>query len=109
MYDETPSIWIEPVIVTRKLSERVLRSDFMIENDGVIRDTVEGMIGAKAGLGPGMKIVAVNGRRFSADGWHDAIREAKTNSSPIEVIVENTEYFRVVKLDYHEGEEYPPW
>jgi predicted metalloprotease with PDZ domain len=76
-------------------------------SDGTIRDTVEGMIAAKAGLGPGMKIVAVNGRKFSADGWHDAIHAAKTSSSPIELIVENTDYFRVVKLDYHGGEKYP--
>jgi predicted metalloprotease with PDZ domain len=76
-------------------------------NDGAIRDTVEGMIAAKAGIGPGMKIVAVNGRGFSPDAWHDAIRAAKTSPSPIELIVENTDYFRVVKLDYHGGEKYP--
>ena len=76
-------------------------------SDGVIRDTVEGMVAAKAGLGPGMKVVAVNGRRFSAEVWHDAIRAAKTNRAPIELIVENTEYFRVIKLDYHDGEKYP--
>jgi predicted metalloprotease with PDZ domain len=76
-------------------------------SDGVIRDTVEGMVAAKAGLGPGMKVVAVNGRRFSAEVWHDAIRAAKTSTSPIELIVENTDYFRVVKLDYHDGEKYP--
>jgi len=71
--------------------------------EGVIRDTVEGMVAAKAGIGPGMKIVAVNGRRFSSDAWHDAIHAAKT----IELIVENTDYFRIVKLDYHGGEKYP--
>jgi predicted metalloprotease with PDZ domain len=76
-------------------------------NDGVIRDTVEGMIAAKAGIGPGMKIVAVNGRRLSAEVWRDAIRAAKTSPSPIELIVENTDYFRVVKLDYHGGQKYP--
>jgi predicted metalloprotease with PDZ domain len=75
--------------------------------DGVVRDTVEGMPAAKAGIGPGMKIVAVNGRRFSADAWHDAIRAAKTSTASIELIVENTDYFRVVKLDYHGGEKYP--
>jgi predicted metalloprotease with PDZ domain len=75
--------------------------------DGLVRDTVEGMIAAKAGIGPGMKIVAVNGRRFSVDVWHDAIHAAKTGASPIEVIVENADYFRVVKLDYHGGEKYP--
>jgi predicted metalloprotease with PDZ domain len=76
-------------------------------NDGVIRDTVEGMTAAKAGIGPGMKIVAVNGRRISAEVWRDAIRAAKTSPSPIELIVENTDYFRVVKLDYHGGQKYP--
>ncbi len=76
-------------------------------SDGEIRDTVEGMVAAKAGIGPGMKIVAVNGRRFSPDAWHDAIHAAKTSPSPIELIVENTDYFRVVKLDYHGGEKYP--
>ena len=76
-------------------------------SDGAVRDTVEGMVAAKAGIGPGMKIVAVNGRKFTADTWHDAIRTAKTSPSPIELIVENTDYFRVVKLDYHDGEKYP--
>jgi predicted metalloprotease with PDZ domain len=76
-------------------------------SDGVIRDTVEGMLAAKAGIGPGMKIVAVNGRRISAEVWRDALRAAKISPSPIELIVENTDYFRVVKLDYHGGEKYP--
>jgi predicted metalloprotease with PDZ domain len=76
-------------------------------SDGVVRDTIEGMPAARAGIGPGMKIIAVNGRKFSPDIWHDAIRAAKTNPTPIELIVDNTDYFRVIKLDYHEGEKYP--
>ena len=62
---------------------------------------------AKAGIGPGMKIVAVNGRRFSADILHDAIKGAKGGNQPIELLVENTDYFKTYKLDYHEGEKYP--
>ena len=54
-----------------------------------------------------MKIVAINGRRFSPEVWHDAIKAAKTSPEPIELIVENTDYFRTVKLDYHDGEKYP--
>ena len=76
-------------------------------SDGLIRDTVEGMIAAKSGLGPGMKIIAVNGRRFSPQVWHDAIRAAKASPAPLELIVENTDFFRIVKLDYHGGEQYP--
>jgi predicted metalloprotease with PDZ domain len=79
----------------------------LVNADGAVRDTIEGMTAAKAGIGPGMKILAVNGRAFTPDIWHDAIRAAKTSTSPIELIVENTDYFRVIKLDYHGGEKYP--
>jgi predicted metalloprotease with PDZ domain len=78
-----------------------------LKDNGGVRDTVEGMIGAKAGIGPGMTIVAVNGHKFSSDAWHDAIAAAKTGSTPIELIVENSDYFRTIKLDYHDGEKYP--
>jgi predicted metalloprotease with PDZ domain len=106
-YDEIPS----DLARAENRDDKSLNAHYTVGliagSDGVIKDTVEGMIAAKAGIGPGMKIIAVNGRKFSTDVWHDAIRAAKTAPSPIELIVENTEYFRVVKLDYHGGEKYP--
>ncbi len=78
-----------------------------LREDGGVIDTIEGMMAAKAGIGPGMKIVAVNGRRFSGDVLHDAIKAAKGGTDPIELMVENTDYFKTFKLNYHEGEKYP--
>jgi len=78
-----------------------------LRDDGGIIDTVEGMMAAKAGIGPGMRVVAVNGRRFSAEVLHDAIKAAKGGHDSIELLVENTDYFRTFKLDYHDGEQYP--
>jgi predicted metalloprotease with PDZ domain len=79
----------------------------LMRDDGTIMDTVENMVAAKAGIGPGMKIIAVNGRRFSEEAWRDALRSGKTSKDPLELIVENTAYYRTFKLDYHEGEKYP--
>jgi predicted metalloprotease with PDZ domain len=106
-YDEVPSELDRAGDSDGKSIHARYSVGLLANNDGVIRDTVEGMVAAKAGIGPGMKIVAVNGRRFSVDVWHDAIQAAKTSPSPIELIVENTDYFRVLKLDYHGGEKYP--
>jgi len=106
MYDENPSDLDRAGDREDKINAHYSVGLF-VGSDGTIRDTVEGMIAAKAGIGPGMKILAVNGRRFSPEVWHDAIRAAKTSPSPIELILENTEYFRVVKLDYHGGEKFP--
>ena len=70
-------------------------------------DTVEGMLAAKAGIGPGMKVVAVNGQRFTADRLSDALKAGKRQLDPLELLVENTDYYKIYKLDYHDGEKYP--
>lgn len=78
-----------------------------LREDGSIIDTIEGGPAAKAGIGPGMKVIAVNGRRFNDDVFRDALHDAKTSTDPIELIVENTDYFKTYKVDYHGGERYP--
>ena len=54
-----------------------------------------------------MKLVAVNGRRWSPDGLREAIKAAKNSKEPIELLIENDEYYRTYALDYHGGERYP--
>ena len=54
-----------------------------------------------------MKIVAVNGRHFSSDVFRDALRQGKSTNSPLDLLIENTEYYKTFKLDYHGGEKYP--
>jgi hypothetical protein len=65
------------------------------------------MLAAKAGIGPGMKLIAVNGRRFSTEVLHDALKTGKASSLPLELLVENTDYYKTYELDYHGGEKYP--
>ena len=54
-----------------------------------------------------MKLVAVNGRKFSKEVLGDALRAGKNSSAPLELLVENTEYYKTYKLDYHDGEKFP--
>jgi predicted metalloprotease with PDZ domain len=75
--------------------------------DQTIQDVLMGSPAYNAGLGPGMKIVAVNGRQATDDLLRQAIRDAKDNGPDVELIVENTGYFKVVKIAYHDGERYP--
>jgi predicted metalloprotease with PDZ domain len=78
-----------------------------VTTDGRIDDVLVGSPADKAKLGPGMQIVAVNGRQFSGALLSDAIRDAKGNSDPIALIVVNTGTYRVLALDYHDGLKYP--
>ncbi len=76
-------------------------------SDNTISDVLIGSPAYAAGLGPDMRIVAVNGRRASDELLRQAIRDAKGKGPAIELIIENSGYFRTVKIDYHEGEKYP--
>jgi predicted metalloprotease with PDZ domain len=107
VYNETPS----ELIKVRKRELKEVNAEYsiglLLDESGNVLDTVEGMPAAKAGIGPGMKVAAVNGKRFSSDVLNDALRAAKNNSEPIELLIENTEYFKTYKVDYHGGEQYP--
>jgi predicted metalloprotease with PDZ domain len=61
----------------------------------------------QAGIITGMTIVAVNGRKYSPEVLHDAVKAAKGNTTPIQLLVENSEYYRTYAVDYHEGDRYP--
>jgi predicted metalloprotease with PDZ domain len=74
--------------------------------EGNVVDVSPDMPAAKAGIGPGMKITAVNGRQFTPDVLRDAIHNAK-NSGSLELLVLNGKRFSTYKLDYRDGEKYP--
>jgi predicted metalloprotease with PDZ domain len=78
-----------------------------LDSKGKITDSVKGMAAEKAGLAPGMRVVAVNGREYSADVLRAAIKAAKGTSEPIELLIENGEFYKTYKVDYHEGLKYP--
>jgi predicted metalloprotease with PDZ domain len=74
---------------------------------GTVSDVLKGGVADKAGFGPGMKIIAVNGRGYTPDVLRAAIHDATGSGPSIELIVENTEFYKVIRLDYHGGERYP--
>ncbi len=74
---------------------------------GMISDVLVGGPADKAGLGPGMRIVAVNSRAFTPDLLRQAVRQAKGTGPAVELILENTGYYKVAKIDCNTGERFP--
>jgi predicted metalloprotease with PDZ domain len=107
VYDETPSEMESGAMSESHSVNAAYSIGLELNNDGVVTDTVEGMSAAKAGIGPGMKLIAVNGRQFSSDVLRDALKAGKSGNAPLELLIENTEYYKTYKLDYHGGEKYP--
>jgi len=107
VYDDVPSELIRAQHLDREGVDAAYSLGLRLSHDGGVKDAIYDMPAAKAGISPGMKIIAVNGRRFSADVLRDALRAGKTSSGPLELLVENTEYYKTYSLDYHGGEKYP--
>lgn len=74
---------------------------------GQIGDIVAGSPGAQAGLAPGMKIIAVNGRGYMGSTLKAAVKDSKTATGPLTLLVENGEFFKTYTLNYHGGAQYP--
>lgn len=60
-----------------------------------------------AKLAPSMTIVSVNGNAYSADVLHNAIRESKTATEPMHLLVQQEGVIFPVDVNYRDGEKYP--
>jgi predicted metalloprotease with PDZ domain len=78
-----------------------------VSSKGSIVDVLWNGPAFKAGLVPGLDVVAVNGKDFSTDALKDAVTAAKTGRAPIELLVKNVDQYSTVKVDYHGGLKYP--
>ena len=75
--------------------------------DGTIKDVVPGAPAARAGVAPGMRLIAVNGRRYKEQGLRDALRSAKDGKAPIALLLENLDTFQTLEVDERGGEKHP--
>ena len=77
-----------------------------VNGEGSISDVRVGGPADAAKIAPGEKILAVNGKVYSAEAMKDAVHATK-NGGPMNLIVQNDTHIRTVSIDYHDGERYP--
>jgi predicted metalloprotease with PDZ domain len=107
VYNEQPNevVGIQEVLARR--ADFSLTVGFSAADEGMVGDVIHGGPAYNAGIGPGMKIVAVNGAQYSSDAMRGAIDAAKTATEPMQLIVANGAQFRTFSVDYHGGLRYP--
>ena len=107
VYNEQPNTVLEIQEELARHAGFSLTVGFSASDEGTVADVTHGGPAYNAGIGPGMKIVAVNGAQFSPDVMRDAIAAAKNTTAPIQLIVANGAQFRTFSVDYHGGLRYP--
>jgi predicted metalloprotease with PDZ domain len=91
----------------RKETNREWSLGVLVDDKETVVETIEDRAAARAGVGPGMKLIAVNGRKYSADVLDAAVAGAQANRKPIELLVASADYYRVVSVPYFDGPRWP--
>jgi predicted metalloprotease with PDZ domain len=92
----------------RGVSELTYSLGVLIGKGGEINDVLWDGPAFKAGLSPGMKVMAVNGKEFSGDAVKDAVTaSSKDKNQPIELLVKNFDEYQTIRVNYHDGLKYP--
>jgi predicted metalloprotease with PDZ domain len=107
VYKDTPSEYFKSSESGRKVTDLMYSLGMVIGNEGRVTDVLWQGPAFQKGLTAGTQVVAVNGIAYTGDRVKEAIREAKSNSRAIELLVKNGERYRTISFDYHEGLRYP--
>jgi predicted metalloprotease with PDZ domain len=103
VYNDQPNVFVHTAEKLRKSVNASYSLGFVVKEDGEFSDVIHGSPAYAAGIGPEMKLVAINGRAWSKEVLQDALRASKGNKQPIDLLVENAKFFKTYSIDYHEG------
>ena len=107
IYNDTQSDYQKAVEEAHREFDFSYSLGLHLSEEGGISDVVPGMPAAEAGIGPGMKVVDVNGRSYSIERFREALHEGKTSRAPLELMVKNGDFSKTYRIDYHGGERFP--
>jgi predicted metalloprotease with PDZ domain len=107
MHNDQPNAFTKALEKLAKFTDFSYSLGFTVAEDGKLDDVIVGSPAYQSGLGPGMKLVAVNGRKWTPPVLRAALKAAQGTAAPIELLVENAQFFQTYSISYHEGEKNP--
>jgi predicted metalloprotease with PDZ domain len=106
VYTEEPSEFTK---AREKANDRVdARFSIGLELDdkGGIHDVIANSPAWNAHIAPGSTLIAVNGRKYTPDILHEALKAGKDNGPKLELLVVSGDYYKNCVLNYHGGERF---
>ncbi len=107
VYDDQENVIGKSEETGSKVKDFAFSLGLRVGKDAVLERVLWDSPAFKAGLTPGMTLMAVNGIPYSDDDLVEAVKASKTAATPIELIVKTPDRFKVVRIDYHDGLRYP--
>jgi len=95
-YGPEPSELHKEFEKAEKVTDESASIGLLVKEDGMVEDVVPDKPAHLAGIGPGMKVIAVNGRKLSPEALRDAVAATGEDQGPgkLELLCENGDFFR---------------
>jgi len=107
VYNDQPNEFLKAVEKAAKVADFSFSLGFAITKDGKLGDVLVGSPAYQAGIGPGMKLIAVNGKAWSPEVLQAALKAAKGTTASIDLLIESSDFYRTYSVSYHNGEQNP--
>jgi predicted metalloprotease with PDZ domain len=107
IYNDKPNTALQYNESRGKVTDLSASLGFAVQENGSIGDVVPGSVAARAGIAPGGRLIAINGRAFSVARLRDVVKASAKVAGPTEIIVQSGDFFTTASVDYHGGERYP--
>jgi predicted metalloprotease with PDZ domain len=107
VYNDQPNAFAKALEKLVKSADFSYSLGFTVDKDGTMDDVIVGSPAYQSGIGPGMKLIAVNGRKWTPPVLRAALKAAQGTVEPIELLVENAQFYQTYSISYHEGEKNP--
>jgi predicted metalloprotease with PDZ domain len=107
VYREAPTPYFSSREKAREVVDLTYTLGITVGKEGEINGVAWDSPLFNEGITTGARILAVNGRAYSADDLKGAIAAAKGTKRPIELQLKKGNYFRTVSLPYYGGLRYP--
>jgi predicted metalloprotease with PDZ domain len=107
VYNDQPNASIKAIEKLAKYADFSYSLGFTVAEDGKLDDVIVDSPAYQSGIGPGMRLVAVDGRKWSPPVLHAVLKAAQGTDAPIELLVENAQFFKTYSISYHDGDRNP--
>ncbi len=107
VYNDKPNLFTQAGEKLAHVASFYYSLGFSVSEDGKLGDVIVGSPAYQSGMGPGMKLVAVNGRKLTPAVLRAALKAAQGSDRPIDLLVENAQFFKTYTVMYHDGERNP--
>ena len=107
VYKDTPNSAAAAAAKARGGADFTYSLGMSLGKDNKIGEVLWNGVAFKAGIAPGMTLVAVNDEAASADALTEAVKAAKGTQAPIVLLLNSFDHILTIRLDYHEGLRYP--